>query len=184
MTRRAGRAAVPGLASPHPFAGRLPEVYAESDFAVRFTAAFDDLLAPVHVTLDCLDSYFDPRLAPVDFLDWLAGWVLAGDTAQLSEERRRTAVGEALTAHRRRGTLAGLTARLSLLGIDAEVRDSGGTAWSATPNGPLPGTARGPLVVRPRLPEDPAGCLRVVASVVDEHRPAHVPCLIEPAGER
>lgn len=69
------RAAVPGLPSRHPIGEQLPALYAEDDFAQRFTAGLDTVLAPVFATLDSLPSYFDPRLAPADFLSWLASWV-------------------------------------------------------------------------------------------------------------
>ncbi|MGW2874684.1 hypothetical protein ACWDCZ_41715, partial [Kitasatospora sp. NPDC001225] len=66
------RAAVPGLPSPHPIGELLPALFAEDDFAQRFTAGLDTVLAPVFATLDNLPAYFQPGLAPADFLDWLA----------------------------------------------------------------------------------------------------------------
>ncbi|MEU3573930.1 SDR family oxidoreductase, partial [Kitasatospora sp. NPDC036755] len=66
------RAAVPGLPSPYPIGRLLPAMYADDDFAQRFTAGLDTVLAPVFATLDNLPAYFQPGLAPADFLDWLA----------------------------------------------------------------------------------------------------------------
>ncbi|MGW4896905.1 phage tail protein [Kitasatospora sp. NPDC004240] len=177
------RFAVDGLATPEPFAGRLPEVYAEGDLGGRFVAAFDDVLAPVFAVLDCLDAYWRPWLAPDDFVDWLAGWVGADGLAELPPRLRREAVAEAVRVHRLRGTPAGLTAQLRLLGVRAEVSDNGGAAWSATPGGALPGGPRQFLLVRvapPRAGEGTAEeLLRRVETLVAEHRPAHVAYRVE-----
>lgn len=177
-----GRRAVAGLASPHPLGARLPGVYAEDDFTQRFLGAFDDVLAPVHAVLDCMDAYWTPSQAPADFLDWLAGWVAAEHTARVDGEpvplaERRSLVAQTIPAHRLRGTNRGLVEQLRLLGVEAEVLDSGGSTWSATPNGPLPGTPRPAVLVRVRA----AGAvpLRRIEAVVERERPAHVDFRVE-----
>src|ERR1700730_1144995 len=63
------------LPSRYPIGGLLPALYADDDFAQRFTAGLDTMIAPVVSTLDNLAAYFDSRLAPEDFLMWLASWV-------------------------------------------------------------------------------------------------------------
>ncbi|MFH9403538.1 phage tail protein [Streptomyces sp. NPDC017638] len=142
------RAAVPGLPSRHPIGEQLPALYADDDFAQRFTAGLDTVLAPVFLTLDTLPAYLDPRLAPADFLTWLASWVGATDDPEWPEDRRREAVTRAVELHRRRGTARGLTEALRLaLGVDAEVTGAGAATWSATPGADLPApSAEGPLV--------------------------------------
>ena len=65
------RTAVPGLVTPHPIGRPLPALYLDDDFTQRLTAGLDEVLAPVLLTLDCLDAYLDldagagglPRLA-------------------------------------------------------------------------------------------------------------------------
>ena len=69
------RGLIDGLDNPHPMLATLPALYHEDDFATRLTTVFDDVLAPVVSTLDNLDAYADPRLAPRDFVEWLAAWV-------------------------------------------------------------------------------------------------------------
>ena len=69
------RGIVSGLASPHPIGGTLPGLYADDSFAQRLCEGLDELLAPVLATLDCLPAYLDPGTAPLDLLEWLAGWV-------------------------------------------------------------------------------------------------------------
>ena len=66
---------IPGLASPAPLVHRLPGVLQDDEFTQRFLHAFDDAYAPIITTLDSLACYFDPHLAPPDFVDFLAGWV-------------------------------------------------------------------------------------------------------------
>ncbi|MFE4057867.1 phage tail protein, partial [Streptomyces sp. NPDC059096] len=54
---------------------RLPAVFADDDLAQRFVGGLDEVLAPFHNVLDCLDTYFVPSLAPADFARWLGSWV-------------------------------------------------------------------------------------------------------------
>ncbi|MFB9464566.1 phage tail protein [Streptomyces cinereospinus] len=143
------RAAVPGLPSRHPIGGQLPALYADDDFAQRFTAGLDTVLAPVFATLDNLPAYLDPRVAPADFLTWLASWVGAADDAQWPVERRREAVVRAVELHRWRGTRRGLVEALRLaLGVHAEVSGDGGAVWSDTAGADLPPAPPAETLVR------------------------------------
>lgn len=169
------RGLVPGLASPAPMLGLLPAVYQEDPFTERFIAGFDDVLAPVLSTVDCLVDYLDPLLAPEDFLAWLSGWVGIDLDEGWPLRRQRAVVASAVEMYRMRGTVAGLRAHLEVLtGGDVEVADSGGVAWSANPAADLPGEAHPRLAVRVRV-EDPD---RVPADLVEEAvaagKPAHV----------
>ncbi|MDT0399819.1 MULTISPECIES: phage tail protein [Streptomyces] len=147
------RAAIPGLPSRYPIGGQLPALYADDDFAQRFTAGLDTVLAPVFSTLDNLPAYLDPRVAPVDFLVWLASWVGAADDPQWPEERRREAVARAVELHRWRGTRRGLVEALRLaLGVDAEVTGDGGAVWSSTAASGLPPEPPAEVLVRVRAP--------------------------------
>jgi phage tail-like protein len=176
------RAAIPGLASPAPFVERLPALYADGDFGRRFVAAFDDVLAPVFATLDCLEAYLDPRLAPSDFLDLLGRWTAAGvERAQpASLPTRRAIVANAVPAHVARGTVRGLAQSLRrMFGVTAEITDNGGTAWSPTPAGPLPGTPEPYLRVRIRSAGLDEPSVRRLAAFIEAERPAHVPVRVE-----
>ena len=67
------RGTVVGLASPRPMGPAMPGplpggLRSPSGSSTRL----DTVLAPVIGTLDNLDAYFDPYLAPEDFLAWLA----------------------------------------------------------------------------------------------------------------
>ncbi len=69
------RGSVDGLGSSAPLGVMLPAVFADDDLAQRFVAGLDEVLAPLHNVLDCLDAYFTPSLAPADFTRWLGSWV-------------------------------------------------------------------------------------------------------------
>lgn len=154
------RGELPGLPSPHPLGAALPGVYAEDDYVQRFTAGLDEVLAPVFVVLDCFDAYLDPRLAPADFLRWLAWWVATDSNGTLSRGDPddpvdevsapvdADQVAEAARLSRWRGTAYGATRRLTqLAGHEVSVRDTGGCAWSETPGAELPGGPENEVLV-------------------------------------
>ncbi|MEU6526631.1 phage tail protein [Streptomyces sp. NPDC046924] len=174
------RAAVPGLPSRYPIGGQLPALYADDDFAQRFTAGLDTVLAPVFATLDNLPAYLDPRVAPADFLTWLASWVGAADDPRWPVELRREAVARAVELHRWRGTRRGLVEALGLtLGLHAEVTGDGGATWSNTPGADLPPKPPAETLVRVW----PAGGTRVepdrVHEIVRAMCPVHTVCRVE-----
>lgn len=174
------RGTVPGLPTPHPLRELLPAFLQEDEFAVRWVAGFDDALAPVVATLDCLDAYVDPRLAPDDFPAWLAGWVGALHDESWPAERRRRAVAEAVTLHRSRGTVAGLRAQLELAtGGAVEVHGAGEVRWSRDPGAPAPDEPPGLRVVI-HLPDGDAAISEAAAhAIVEAAKPAHLPHTVE-----
>ncbi|MFB7620696.1 phage tail protein [Kitasatospora sp. NPDC056181] len=186
------RAAVPGLPSRHPIGEQLPALYADDDFAQRFTAGLDTVLAPVFTTLDNLPSYFDPRLAPADFLSWLATWVGGADDPDWPLALRREAVARAVELHRWSGTRRGLVEALRLvLGVSAEVSGDGGAAWSSTAGAALPPAPADEVLVRV-WPRHGGEAYEVdadrVRSLVRSLCPVHTVCRVEvlpgpPVGE-
>ncbi|WP_086565697.1 phage tail protein [Streptomyces africanus] len=174
------RAAVAGLPSRYPIGEQLPALYAEDDFAQRFTAGLDTVLAPVFATLDNLPAYLDPRVAPPDFLAWLASWVGAAHDPQWPVERRREAVARAVELHRWRGTRRGLVEALRLaLGVHAEVTGDGGAVWSNTPGADLP--PRPPAEVLVRVWPDHGTWVdpERIHEVVRAMSPVHTVCRLE-----
>ncbi|MFC4856139.1 phage tail protein [Actinophytocola glycyrrhizae] len=174
------RGMVAGMANASPFIRMLPAVYQEDEFADRFVGGFDDVLAPVLSTLDCLVDYFDPYLAPEDFLEWIAGWVGISLEEGWPIERRRAVVATAVEMYRMRGTVAGLRANLQVLtGGRVEVADSGGVAWSKNPGGEMPGEASPRLAVRIRVHDPATVPMDLVDSAVAAAKPAHVAHRVE-----
>lgn len=170
------RGTVLDLRSPHPIGELLPAVYSDDDFAQRFVAALDELLAPILSTLDCLDAYLDPALAPADFVDWLAGWVALPLDEAWSLERRRRLVAAAVALHRRRGTRHGLAELVALAtGGEVEIIESGGCVGGGEPGTALPGSGRPGLHVRVRVPDPSAVNAARLDELVAANKPAHLP---------
>ena len=143
------RAALAGLPSPHPFGVAMPAIYQEDEFTQRWLAGFDEVIAPVLCTLDNVDRYFDPDLAPADFVAWLAGWVGLAVEDTWTEETLRRVVKQAVELYRWRGTVRGLAEIVAAYaGVDPEIIDSGGSSWSLTPDGLPPGDGTCTLLVR------------------------------------
>lgn len=174
------RTGIRGLPTPHPIADRLPAVYLDDRFTPRFTAALDEVLAPVFAILDGLPGYLDPRLAPPDFLDWLAGWVALEIDESWTPRQRRELVANAVELHRWRGTRRGLAAHVRLLtGGEVEIADSGGCSSSGRPGGPLPGDSPARAVVRVRVPDPESVDRQRLRATVAASVPAHVAITVD-----
>jgi phage tail-like protein len=174
------RGTVDDLASAHPLGELLPSVYLEDSLAQRFTEGLDTVLAPVFVTLDCLDAYLDPWLTPPDFLPWLAPWVGIELDETWPEDRQRAMVAAAAQLHRDRGTHGGLVKYLRLLtGGEVELIESGGTHWSTEPGTPPPGATTPGLRVIVRVSDPLSVNQDRLDRAVRESRPAHLPYEVE-----
>lgn len=175
------RGTVAGLATPYRLAQFLPAVYQEEDpFIVRYTAGLDDVLASILATLDCLDAYLDPDVAPEDFLEWIAEWVGAVLDENAPIALRRSAVAAAAELHRRRGTVTGLRMALELLtGGYVEIADTGGAAWSTSPGAQPPGHPVPHVAIRVTMPAGSSVSARAVEAVVAAAKPAHVQHSVE-----
>lgn len=153
----------------------LPGVYHDDDFAQRLLGAFDQVLAPVLCTLDNLDAYLDPALAPDDFVHWLASWVGLVLDESWSAERQRTLVGRCHELFRWRGTARGLSEQVALYtGIVPELSESGGCSWSPTPAGDLPGRPGSTFTVTLRTPDPGSVDTKRVEALVAMAKPAHL----------
>jgi phage tail-like protein len=174
------RAHVPGLASPHPLGDRLPAMYLEDSFIQRMTAAFDDVLAPIFSSLDNLEAYVDPELAPEDFVLWLGDWVGLALDESWPVERRRAVLGAAASLYRVRGTARGLAAYLQILtGARVEIEETGGTVYSTGSDVEPPGSPNFAMVVRLHVDDaDRLDMTRLEALVVSA-KPAHIVHRIE-----
>ena len=152
----------------------LPAIYQDNDFGLRFIGALETLLDPIVATLDVLDSYFHPTLAPRDVLDLLAAWLGLRVEESWPDERLREALRREGELSRRRGTAAGLTLALSIAfpDIPLRVEDGGGVSWSTDPNArtkaPQPS-----FVVYCDTPI-PEQTQLAIARVIEEAKPVHV----------
>ena len=172
------RAHVAGLENPHPLGEALPAVYQDDEFTQRWLQGFDEVLAPVLCTLDNLATYFDPWLAPDDFVSWLAGWVGVALEEDWPAHQRRSFVAGAAELYSRRGTPGGLVAEVAMYtGTPPEIVESGGAAWSPQPGGIPPGDDSFTITVRVH------GASTLSAerldAIVARAKPAHVAHTVE-----
>lgn len=174
------RAMDQALASPHPLGRLLPAIYFEDDFTQRFTQGLDAVLGSLLSTLDNLDAYFDPDLAPADFIDWLSGWVGLTGVPSETVAARREMIKRAAEIYRARGTVRGLTEHIALaFGVTPEIRENGGVATSTTSRTPVPGSEGDELVVTVRV-ADPSSFNRSgLDGFVQANKPAHLPHRVE-----
>jgi phage tail-like protein len=175
------RGLIEGLNSPHPLGETLPAMYQqEDDFALRFTDALDEVIAPVMLALDNLDAYLDPMLAPRDFLEWMANWVGIDLDETWPEHKQREQVRSAVNLYRWRGTKKGLADVIRLYcDVEPEIIDNGGTSYSDGPTGPLPGSPTPSLHVRVTVPAGRDIDESRLHELVSTAKPAHLPHTIE-----
>ena len=166
---------MPALASPHPFARTLPGLYQGESFVERFCAALDEVIAPVICTLDNLPAYLDVATAPEDFLPWLSAWTGVTVEPEQSRERHRRLLRQAVALHGIQGTPRGIQLAVeAVVGLRAEVHETGGTNWSMRADAPLPGNPLPAFVVQVFAPEGQAVNEQRLDLVVSSLKPAHV----------
>jgi phage tail-like protein len=121
----------------------VPAVYQEDPLFTLLCESFDDLLAPLVTAVDCFDAYLDPRLAPGDFLPWLADLVGYQGEVRTGSDADREQIAAAVQGHGRRGTALGVReAAARAAGVPVEqvrLDDPGGVKWSAIPGGAIGG---------------------------------------------
>jgi phage tail-like protein len=153
---------------------RMPGIYQDEDFGMRFLAGLEELLDPVLALLDALPQHLSPDLAPADVLELVTGWL----GIQLNESQptfeRREIVRHASELGRRRGTRRGLELALSLgfPALPLRVEDGGGVEYATDPE-KLPEAPAPAFVVYcdRHIPEERQAA---VARLIEQVKPAHV----------
>jgi len=173
------RSELPGLRSPYPLATLMPAFMQEGPGLVAITEGLDEVLAPAVAVLDCLEAYLDVRLAPLDFLGWLATWVGASLDDRWDEHQQRDHLLASVSLNRSRGAVESLRAEVAQQsGGDVEIRNPGATTWNTSPTGSLPRS--GPaLVVRVRVDDPSSVRHEALEAVIAAAKPAHVPHVLE-----
>lgn len=126
-----GRGTATGLPVGQPIVRTLPSIYQDGGFLDRFTGGLDAVWAPVVATLDCLDAYVAPSVAPPDFVAWLGEWVGLRLDEDWSLDRRRRLVADAATLFARRGTAGGLRDEIELYTGGSATVDDPGRVWAS-----------------------------------------------------
>jgi len=178
------RGTVEGLETRHPIGFLLPALYQDDDFAQRFTSALDAVMAPILATLDCIEAYVDPSLAPPDFVEWLAGWVGIELDENWPLERQRDLVASAVGLYEWHGTTRGLARLVEIYaGVTPEISESGGASWAASPGGDLPGSADAHVKVTVRVADPSAVDVGRLDRIIAKAKPAHVAHEVEVVAE-
>ncbi len=100
----------------------LPAIYRDDELMGRFLMLFESFWGPIGHQIDGLPYYFDPELAPSEFLPWLASWIDLVLDEQWTEECRRLLLKSAIPLFRRRGTRQGLAEYLRIYtGVEPEI---------------------------------------------------------------
>lgn len=169
------RGTIAGLQTPSPLADTLPAVLREDVFARGLCASLDEVLAPVLLSLDAFPAYLDLTTTPTDMLPWLAQWLGMAVDADQPVDTQRSLLRSAGELHATRGTRRGMELAISAaLGLPVEVSETGAAAWSATPDGELPGEPGSGMVVTVRAAGDQPVDLDQVEALVKAVKPAHV----------
>jgi phage tail-like protein len=174
------RGATPEVPSPRPLIETLPGIYQDDPVTRAWTAALDDLLAPVFLTLDSFPAYLDPWLAPDDFVPWLASWVGVSLDPAWPAGRRRAAIAGAAELYRWRGTVRGVARAVELAtGVTPEMSESGKTTWSKQPTEASAPAPTPYLRVRLRVPPGTSPDQNAARRAVELAAPAHLPTTVE-----
>lgn len=172
-----GRGSLELVETPRPIGLTLPAPLQEDDFAQRFTAGLDKVLAPVFLTLDNVDCYFDPLISPEDFLDWLASWVGLALDENWPIQKQRRLIAQAVELYSWRGTIKGVAALVEIYAdVVPEITETGGVATSEVPGGKPPGSNKATMKVTVRGAEVEPARIDVIVSAA---KPAHIAHEIE-----
>ena len=92
----------------------LPGLYREDRFMAQYLNIFEDIMGPLERTVDNLESYFDPLIAPESLVPWLASWLDLTPGPGWTVKRWRELIKSAALLHRLRGTKRGLSEYLRI----------------------------------------------------------------------
>lgn len=173
--RRNGNGAPDSAVERRLLRARLPAIYQDGDFGLRFVEGFEAVLDPVVALLDSLHAHVNPDLAPLDLLELMGAWLGVEEDESLPEDGRRELVRRAAELARRHGTKAGLelALQISFPKLPLRVEDAGSVVFSMDPDDVPSGKPRGFVVYcDASLNEDE---LASVARMIEQIKPVNVP---------
>lgn len=92
----------------------LPELYRSDDLTSRLLMLTETFWKPIEEQIDQSEHYYDPELAPVEFLPWLSEWIGFPSTLDLPVARRRKLLRNAMILFQTRGTMKALKTFLEI----------------------------------------------------------------------
>ncbi|MGD8590194.1 MAG: phage tail protein [Chromatiales bacterium] len=107
------------------YASLLPELFKQPDSGTvpdgdptsvvgRLLRIIEPMFDEFESVLDDISDYFNPQLAPEDFLPWLASWTALVLRVDWSPEQKRKALAQIIPLFRKRGTKSGLEEYLKI----------------------------------------------------------------------
>lgn len=108
----------------------LPAIYRRSDAVGRnlvreLCFVFEHMFDSIERNLVDGWRFYDPHVAPLDFLDWLAKWTAFTMDLDWPEEQKRALIRRSVDLYRIRGTKRGLTLFLTLFsGHEPDIREN------------------------------------------------------------
>jgi phage tail-like protein len=108
----------------------LPAIYRRSDAVGRNVVRdlcflFEHMFGVIEEKLDRGHEYYDPHLAPEEFLPWLAGWSAMVLDTDWPETKKRAIIKRAVDLYRIRGTCRGLALFLHLFtGYEPKIEEN------------------------------------------------------------
>lgn len=112
------------------FVEHLPAIYRRSDAVGRnlvrdLCFVFEHMFDSIERNLNDGWRFYDPHVAPIEFLDWLSGWTAFTLDLDWPEAQKRALVKRAVDLYRIRGTKRGLTLFLKLFtGHEPEIKEN------------------------------------------------------------
>jgi phage tail-like protein len=171
------RGHVDNLETPFPLIQSVPPMLAQDTFVQRMMPAFDEVLAPIISTLDCLDSYFDPELTPEDFLRYLSSWVNSHTEDELSVPGLRHSVATAVAMSAWRGTTSSLHTRFFPYDLeDIVLEEGGGVTVSTIATDPETWPDAAPMVATVTITpsKDNPNSMDNIIQLIKDYAPAHL----------
>jgi phage tail-like protein len=108
----------------------LPAIYRRSDAVGRnlvreLCFLFEHMFDSVEVNLNDGWRFYDPHVAPIDFLDWLSNWTAFTIDLDWPEAQKRALIKRAVDLYRIRGTKRGLALFLKLFtGHEPDIQEN------------------------------------------------------------
>jgi len=157
----------------------MPAVYGTNDFIGRFLLIFESILTPIDRQIGNLPYYFDPRLAPPDFLPWLAGWLGLVLDERWPEGQRRELIRSAVDLYDWRGTRRGVSEFLRLYtGYLPEIIEPGVGVKDSKADQAFR------FIVRIKTPEPDKVNRELVQTIIEMEKPAQAGYKLEVIAEK